>query len=182
MADKQTKEEFWAALEVGLAQSKKLENQAALALEAGVPQSSITEMLKHQRFGRPETQEKIAKALDFKSVGAMYEFGRKILSERRKPNGRGEVVKTDMTAQAIILDQYVADTQEGPALRKAIDRLATIYKSGDETIIRAISENLEAFVSTVEYRLEVQELKNEVSELRTTLSEFMGGAKKRRRS
>ncbi len=68
---------FQAALQYTF-QRSGFESQKQLAIKAGVPESTISGILKGRKLGRHETQQRIAEALGY-SLFDFYELGRKVL-------------------------------------------------------------------------------------------------------
>jgi hypothetical protein len=108
-----------------------------------------------------------AEKLGFKNYMEIISLGEEA-AEKKQATQQGEVIDINGVGQTA-LQLNVTETSLGPALQGALDKLKTIYSSGDDVIIRAISENLNAFVKAVDYRQKVQDLEDGQNQLREEL-------------
>jgi transcriptional regulator with XRE-family HTH domain len=81
-----TKEQFWAALRYCYERSD-FNNQEALASEADVSQSTISEMLSKKKGFRPPTQAKIARVFGYELIDFLA-LGRSLLRRGGPPPGQ----------------------------------------------------------------------------------------------
>ncbi len=131
----------------------------------------------------------IAEKLGFKNYMEIIELGEDKTDKKQAPQ-QGEVIDINGVGQVLQMDQHVTDEPLGPALQAALAKLKAIYSSGDDVIIRAITENLNAFEKAVDYRKKVDELREhnsmqdgEIRHLKgqmSALMELMEGRKERR--
>jgi hypothetical protein len=62
--------------------------------------------------------------------------------------------------------EELAGVPEGMGMGRAVELLARIYRSKDQTLIRAIYHNLEAFAASVDVREKLDELQDDIDDLR----------------
>ncbi|MFP4477313.1 MAG: S24 family peptidase [Desulfatibacillaceae bacterium] len=86
MSENDTKEQFWAALRYCYERSD-FNNQEALASEASVSQSTISEMLSKKKGFRPPTQAKIARVFGYELIDFLA-LGRSLLRRGGPPPGQ----------------------------------------------------------------------------------------------
>jgi hypothetical protein len=182
-------DQVWAALE-DCFRNSGFKTYKALAEAAGVGISTVSDIKKRKLVGSRNTHEKLAAAFGL-NINAFYEIGRKLLEDQpdqKQAPQQGEVIDINGVGQALKLDQHVADDPLGPALQAALAKLKAIYTSGDDVIIRAITENLNAFEKAVDYRQELKETKQElydhnsrIRHLEGIIEGLMGGNEQRKK-